>query len=333
MIAADAPNTGYTAARQAVAWADLSDCGWLRVTGPTRLDFLQRLSTNDFRQLSPGGGLPTVLANAAGRVIALLQAYAAEDALYLRTPPRRANALASYLNNLIFWNDQVEVVDLTPQTAQCGLFGAQAADALRRLTGIALDDLAPCAWRSGQVEGGAAVRVCRGGELETPDWTVVTAAGAPLRAALAAIGPALTHDQVEILRVEKGVPAWGHELSDQVTPLEAGLGAAVADNKGCYTGQEVIARQLNYDKVTRRLVGLLLPDNAAADALSGAVVAGGSGRGGFLGTALWSPALSRPIALAIVPRSLAELGKGVAIAYRGAEIIGEVTELPFVSNE
>jgi folate-binding protein YgfZ len=333
MISADASTAGYVAARQAVAWVDLSDHGWLRVTGSTRLDFLQRLSTNDFRKLITGGGLPTVLANAAGRVIALLLAYAAEDALYLRTPPGRAIALAAYLNNLIFWNDRVEVADLTPQTAQWGLFGPQAADALSRLTGIALDDLPPYGWRSGQIEGRMAVTVCRGGAMETPDWTVVTAADASVRAALAAIGPGLSRDQVEILRVEKGIPAWGHELSDQVTPLEAGLGAAVAENKGCYTGQEVIARQSNYDKVTRRLVGLVLPDEAIGLDLNGAAIAGGSGRGGFVGTAVWSPTQSRAIALAIVPRGLAEPGTDVTIKLGDVEVVGRVTGLPFGANE
>ncbi len=65
------PELAYTAARTAVAWADLRGLGWLRVSGRDRLDFLQRLSTNDFRKLTPGAGLPTVLATATGPMIAL----------------------------------------------------------------------------------------------------------------------------------------------------------------------------------------------------------------------------------------------------------------------
>ena len=120
----------------------------------------------------------------------------------------------------------------------------------------------------------------RGGALEAPDWTVIAAAKHvdELRAILTAAAPALNEGQVEVIRVEKGIPAWGSELSDQVTPLEAGLRDAISDNKGCYTGQEVIARQLNYDKVTRRMVGLLLPADAPIADLKGATIAaGGSG--------------------------------------------------------
>jgi folate-binding protein YgfZ len=149
-----------------------------------------------------------------------------------------------------------------------------------------------------------------------------------VRSLLAAAAPALDEDQVEALRVEKGIPAWGSELSDQVTPLEAGLRAAISDNKGCYTGQEVIARQLNYDKVTRRMVGLLLPVDAPIAGLTGAAIAGG-GRGGFVGTVVWSPALGRPTALAFVPREAAKPGALVSIKHAGAEVVGEVTDLPF----
>ena len=118
-------------------------------------------------------------------------------------------------------------------------------------------------------------------------------------------------------------------MSDQVTPLEAGLRDAISDNKGCYTGQEVIARQLNYDKVTRRMVGLLLPADAPIAGLTGATIAAG-GRGGFVGTTVWSPALDRPIALAFVPRDVAQPGAQVTLRSDDGEIIATVTDLPFV---
>ena len=141
------PEIAYTAARTTMAWADLSGHGWLRVSGRDRLDFLQRLSTNDFRKLAPGAGLPTVLATATGRMIALLIACATEDAVYLRTPPGRAGALASHFNSLIFWNDELEVSDLSAETVQIGLFGPGAAKWLADAAGVALDDLQPYAWR------------------------------------------------------------------------------------------------------------------------------------------------------------------------------------------
>ena len=134
-----------------------------------------------------------------------------------------------------------------------------------------------------------------------------------------------------MLRVEAGLPAWGHELSDQVTPLETGLSGAISYTKGCYTGQEVIARQTNYDKITRRLAGLVLPDGVdCASGLSGAPVSAGAGRPGFLGTVAASPALGRCIALAVVPRDLAAPGSSATIRHEDRELTATVAELPFV---
>jgi len=308
----------------------LRDQGWLRLAGRDRRDFLQRLSTNDFRRLAPGGGLPTVLCSATGRVIALLTVYAAEAVLWLRTPPGRAAALAGYFSRLIFWNDEVEVSDESGAVAQFGLFGPSSADLLAGLLGAGVADLPPYAWRDGEIAG-VRLTVHRGGELEVAAWTLVASAasGDVLFTQLAQTAPQLTAGQVEVLRVERGIPAWGHELSDQVTPLEAGLRAAISDNKGCYTGQEVIARQLNYDKVTRRLVGLRLPADAPVMELAGAPVGGAGKRDGFIGTAVWSPALAGPIALAILPRDLSQPGTVAHIKHGDAEWAAEVAELPF----
>jgi folate-binding protein YgfZ len=318
------------AARAAVAWADLSGHGWLRLAGRDRRDFLQRLSTNDFRKLAPGGGLLTVLCSATGRVIAPLIIYADDAVLWLRTPPSRAAALAADFNRLIFWNDEIEVSDESAGVVQFGLFGPAAAAFLAELLGATVADLPPYAWRDGELAG-VPVSVHRGGDLEAAAWTIVApvASADMLRTRLAQAAPQLTAGQVEVVRVERGIPAWGHELSDQVTPLEAGLRAAISDNKGCYTGQEVIARQLNYDKVTRRLVGLRLPADAPVTELAGAPVGGAGKRDGFIGTAVWSPALAGPIALAILPRDLCPPGTVVRVKHGDAELAAEVAELPF----
>ncbi len=103
---------------------------------------------------------------------------------------------------------------------------------------------------------------------------------------------------------------------------------AVHFNKGCYTGQEVIARMANYDRIPRRLMGLLLPDSATPD-LSGCPVAAGGGRPGFVGTVVASPALSRPIALAVVPRD-AEAGSEVTVNGPSGPVNATVAPLPFV---
>jgi folate-binding protein YgfZ len=325
----------YEAARQGVALADLSACGWVRLAGPDRVAFLQRMTTNDCRVLSPGSGLPTVLTSSTGRVSAFILVYAGDDALYLRTEPGQGAGVARYLSGLIFWNDHVTVSDLSPETGQWGLYGPGAAARVSSLLGNqSASGLAPYAWISGAIDG-SPVLVLRGGPLELAAWTLVAPAGSAVASALPTAGAWLDEGTLAQLRVEAGLPAWGHELTDQVTPLEAGLRAAVSFNKGCYTGQEVIARQENYDKITRELMGLFLPEDlplAALPELTGAAVHASPARPGYVGTAAWSPALGRPVALAIVPRNAAQPGSAVTIRIAGNEIPVTVTGLPFVAS-
>lgn len=322
----------YHAARTTCAFADLSHSGWLRLTGRDRLDLLHRLSTNDLRKLGPGQGTATVLTSPTGRVMALLMVYAGEQEVFLRTQPGQAGGVARYLNSMIFWQDEVTVTDLSAEIAQFGVYGPQATERLAGLT-AALPDVPAYGWDRTTLAG-TEVTLHRGGPLEAQDWTVVVSrpsAGA-IRATLASALDELDAATAEVLRVEAGLPAWGHELSDQVTPLETGLLPAISFNKGCYTGQEVIARQVNYDKITRNLVGLLLDENAADRVHSGAAIAG-PGRGGFVGSVVISPGLGRPIALAVIPRELAQPGTRIKILQGEEEFSATVAELPFVPKD
>jgi folate-binding protein YgfZ len=123
-------------------------------------------------------------------------------------------------------------------------------------------------------------------------------------------------------RIELGRPAVGAELVEEYNPLEAGLAWACADSKGCYTGQEIIARQITYDKVTRTLVGL----RSAAPLAVGAEVMVEGRSMGVVTSAAYSPAVEAPVALAIVKRPVNAPGATVTVDGVAASVIG----LPFV---
>lgn len=326
--------TAYLAAYNEAAFTDLSDHGWLRLTGGDRLDLLHRLSTNAVKALAPRQGAATVLTSPEGRVQALLFVYAGQDAAFVRLMPGQMPATLRYLQRMIFWQDDVQLTDLSSATAQFGVHGPQAAAIVTELTGIQAAALMPYGWETGAI-GGAEVGVHRGGALEQWAYSLTAAAvNTPvIRAALADHCPQLSPASIDLLRIEAGLPAWGRELSDAVTPLETGLLAAVSFNKGCYTGQEVIARQTNYDKVTRRLVGLVFDREVTRDAtLAGAQVAG-PGRGGFVGSAAHSPRLNRTIALAVVPRELTQPGTTVTVIHGEVRDEAVVHALPFIHRE
>jgi folate-binding protein YgfZ len=128
----------------------------------------------------------------------------------------------------------------------------------------------------------------------------------------------------EILRVEAGLPAAGAELDERYTPLETGLGEAISSTKGCYTGQEVIARQLTYDKVTQHLAGLRL----SAPVTSGLPVLA-EGRGVGTVTSFAQSPVYGPIALAILKRPFHEPGREVQV---GEGVRATVSALPFAPD-
>ncbi len=203
-----------------------------------------------------------------------------------------------------------------------------------------VSEVAEYGWRRG-VLGETRVALHRGGPLEPWAWSVVapTAAADVVRRALSEL-PELDTATVDLLRIEAGLPLWGRELSEGVTPLETGLLPAISFNKGCYTGQEVIARQTNYDKVTRNLVGIeLAPD--VAGLLLGAegqpttpgeprATVRSSGRGGFVGSVAFSPTFDRIIGLAVVPRELVHPGAEVEVIRHAHTLKATVRGLPFI---
>lgn len=236
------------------------DAGFLRLSGEDRLDFLQRQSSNDLHQLAPDRAVVTVLTSATARILDVLWVLEDEGALGVVTLPGRSTQTTSYLKGKIFFMDQVEVEELSGEMAQADLDGSEVQTWLSEQGFEPRDE--PGEVLSGEVAGIAARMVRRTGlsgvgyRALAPGVTMEELSAALTRAG----APALDPDARETLRVEAGLPAADHELTEAYTPLEVGLAEAVSSTKGCYTGQEVLARQITYDKVTRQLVGLRVAD-------------------------------------------------------------------------
>ena len=174
--------------------------------------------------------------------------------LLLLPAPGEAAALARHLRGQIFFMDKVAVADRTAGHARLRVVGPHALDAVRCAR---LRDRRRASGRSAQ----ASIALMQpeydvpGVELVLPTDAVEETLAALVSAGAVVIDEAAYHAH----RIELGRPLPGVELTGEVNPLEAGLAWACADNKGCYTGQEIIARQVTYDKVTRTLVGLRAP--------------------------------------------------------------------------
>ena len=250
------PEEEYSSATTSAAVYDASAIGRLKVTGSDGLDLLHRLSTNAVESLIPGQGTNTVLTDDRGRIIDLITVTNLGEYVLILTSPNQQQRIIDWLDKYTIIED-ITVEDVTGDTAMLGLAGPNAANVAAKATGAAALELQPCC--AIPIDDSGCLLRCDMGSL--PNFYVVGGAevqrlwGASVEAGAKPMGL----EAYQSLRVELGVPAHGSELGDAYNPLEAGLLGAISFTKGCYIGQEVIARLDTYQKLQRRLVSLNLP--------------------------------------------------------------------------
>lgn len=228
--------------------------GFFRMTGPDRVDLLHRLSTGDIARFSAGESATTVLTSEKGRIVDILDLGATDDALFaLGRFPTASDAVAQIEKYTIM--DDVETTDLTDQISVLGLYGMRSGAIATNVLGVE-----PVTFGNYLYDEKRNIHVLPGDRLNGPmalHLVVPRNDAATHRDALIEAGASPADDsELTRLRIESGVPSAGRELGLDVNPLEIGLSSLVSFTKGCYVGQEVIARLDSYDKVKRRLVGL-----------------------------------------------------------------------------
>ena len=254
---------GYSGAVEHAAFFVHPAPGYFRLSGPDRRAYLQRQTTNDITQLRPGRVLVTVLTSPAARILDVFTLIEQGDLIGILTLPGQGEGTFRFLRSRIFFNDKVALEDTSLEFSLVDVIGPMAPRFLESL---------------GQIQDlqGDDLLVQHLGDQELRVWQLPELGLRPtLRSGLRLLVPTqqlsrlrtslrdfksvkLSAEAYDLLRIEAGIPASAHELTEEYTPLETGLGAAISHTKGCYTGQEVIARQITYDKVTRQMVGLKL---------------------------------------------------------------------------
>jgi tRNA-modifying protein YgfZ len=332
---------GYRTALDGAVLADERAAGRIFMRGKDRAALLHRLSTNDIMRLKPGQGNRTVLTTPIGRIIDVLAVHALEDALLIVTSPEQGGPVWAHLKKNIFFNDQVTLEAAGRSHGQLALYGAGATALIERVSGAALSELRP--HHTAAIElAGVRVLAARREPIGGPSFTLYPPMEQldAVRDTLSAAGAAPLDDgTLDVLRVERGYGVFGHELSQQYIPLETGLLDAISFTKGCYVGQEIIARMESRGRLAKVLRGLRLTiddgrwtmedRSSIVYRLSSIVPAKLDVEGteaGDLTSVVVSPRFG-PIALAYVRSAHAEPGSVVGIA--GSDIRGEVVELPF----
>ena len=325
-----AAHYGDSARECAVATAgvgvrDATHLSRLDFAGADHLDFLHRMTTNDFANLQVGGGRRAVFPDNRGRIVEVgtLCRLTEETTRFVGGPEARST-LPAWIDRYIF-AEQISWADRCQDTCMLELFGPGAEALAAALLGVSLEAV-PQYDRALENGGLSVTRLDLGplpgiqvsGEIDEAIrlWDSLLDNGAMPVGELA----------TEALRVQFGIPLPGPELNEDHNPWEAGLTDAVHLNKGCYLGQEVIARLDTYDKVKQRLVGLELGPGELPAAKT--ILRTERGREtGTITSAVHSSLLGHNIALAYV--RTADATPGARLHYGDSPSTAGVIELPF----
>ena len=240
-------------AKTGVLFYDRTAWGRISVTDSDRLNFLHNQSTNTFKSRKPGEGCDTVFLTSTARAIDLVAAYVLEDSVLLLVSPGMSAELIAFLDRYIFFADKVKFTDVSEQTSAFSLIGTESHTIVKAL-GADLTDQpygTHCLVDS--------VRIAVGSGLVAEGYTLISDSSFDLKQELIDLGVAQIDDETwNTLRIEQGRPMPGSELTSDYNPLEAGLWHTVSFNKGCYIGQETIARLDTYNGVKQQLWGIKL---------------------------------------------------------------------------
>ncbi|MGE3536089.1 MAG: aminomethyltransferase family protein [Candidatus Tectimicrobiota bacterium] len=321
----------YQFLRQGAGLCDCSDRGLVRVNGKDGARFLHAMVSNDTKSLPPGQGCQATFLTAKGHLIADFIVYAEEGSYLLEMEPHNVQPFITAIDFFVISED----VTFNDETGTHGLLGVQgprAAELVHLASGRALPDLPMYAHVPWQLAGHDVLLIRR--SYTGDDGYLLCTSPAHVAAVWQALwqqrqacgaGP-VGRAAMEIARIEAGRPVFGQDMSDETLPMEANLDAALSYTKGCYIGQEVVARVEARGHVNRKLVGLRLQGEALPE--HGAKILSPQREVGWITSTAYSPALQQPIALGYVRREAMAPGTALTVQTATGSVEATVAALP-----
>ena len=299
---------------------DVSDRTHIEITGADRTRFLHGFCTNDINGLQRGIGCEAFLTNAKGRTVGHVLAFCGEQSLVLDSAAGQAETIVDHLDRYIIRED-VAIADLSQEKTELFIAGINAQQALASLADapIPASTLTHITCRLADIE----VSVRRVPFGAGPSFLVACSRSScpQLYASLTRAGAAVcSAAALEMIRIEAGFPAYGRDITEDNLPQEVNRDEqAISFNKGCYLGQETVARIDALGHVNRLLVGLrwetpLVPQAGQKLGLDQRPI-------GHVTSAAWSPRLGTPLALAYVRRDRSQRGTRIETEHGAAEVI------------
>ena len=317
----------HHAARKAAGLFDFSFRAKFAMKGQDRARFLQRIVSNDVKNLAPGQGTYATLLNAQGHIVADFRIHCAEDCFLFDTDADLHDKALQALGRYII-GDRVQIQPL--ELFALAFQGPRSLGLLEKTLHIDLPDL-PEQGHFATNYAGFPVRVVRASSTGEDGYEVWVSSKGLMGVWGAACGQAPTYEMLpcgtealESLRIEAGIPRYGPDMGEDTLPLEAGLLNALSFIKGCYVGQEIVERARSRGHVNWKLVGLVV--DAAQPPSAGEKLVSQGKEIGEVTSACVSPTLSKTLALAYVRREVSEAGTKLALVSGPA---AEVAVLPF----
>ncbi|MCZ6818151.1 MAG: hypothetical protein O7G31_01490 [Calditrichaeota bacterium] len=321
----------YEAAKQSAAWIDRSYLGQLEVSGKDHVDLLHRITTNELRHLKPGQTQITVFTNEKGRIIDRVHLLKFDDRIRLITSRATSAKVANWIEKFIFIED-VSVSDVSDQYGSISILGPLGHEVVNDLLGTSATTLEEEHFLKTTREHSEVIVFT--GTWAAPPKNLCLIAGANvlpilINKLLGSTHMPLSNEVYNVLRIEAGWSEHGKDFDENDNPHEAGMFPYINFDKGCYVGQEVVARLDTYDKVQKHLVGVLLNEEKMPGAKD--VIEIDGREAGYITSSAYSPGLRKNIALGYVRTKFIRPQAPLTIKSNEGELAGELVELPFVS--
>ncbi len=318
----------YEHVKRTAGWWNASAMSKVVVKGTDRLDLVHRLTTNDVRELQTGQGEQTVLLTDKARVIDVLTVLARPDDILLLFSPGMQSRVLSWFDKYTIMDD-FRPTDISATTGALIVTGPQSPHILAEITGEQVVVLPQFHWKAAVI-GGVEVTIVRYLTICEFSYIILYPADrhGDIAAELqpyAASMPEINTTIFDVLHIESGHGAQGAEWTEDYNPLEAGLVRIVNFKKGCYIGQEVVARLDSYNKVKQHLVGFISDELVPP----GAEFSDATRPTGKITRSTFSPELQKYISLGYIRTQYANPGTTATAHYNGRDYAVEIVKLPF----
>lgn len=322
--------------RKGAGIIDLSHRGKLRISGKDRVIFLQKILSQDITRIKPFAGAYSTLLDVKGKMLAYMCILADEDSFLIDFEPGLAEKVSLILNRFLFRED-VKIDDVTEQHGLLSIQGPLSGQVLNKICQKETVGMQECS-HINVIINGVNCKIektsltgedgynlyCPSGNM-TQLWNSIQSAGGEYQ--LKPFGL----NALETLRIEAGIPLCNVDMDEHTIPVEANLDNAISYDKGCYIGQETIARIKFRGHVNKSLTGFMMNEDVIPQKGDKVIVTieNTEHEIGVITSACFSPTLNRPIAMGYIKIAHNRPDEVIYIESNSKKLSAKITNLPF----